>query len=153
MQTKRAPPAIICCKQNNHIKKYKCGHQIGVGGFANVYSVKSLDSHNIYACKVINKSILRSKEQKRKLISEIKIHNALPKHENIIQFIKYFDDKNNVYILLEMCTNETLMELINKQNKLNENEVKFFIKQIINGIKFLHSQQIIKRDLKLVNLL
>ena len=40
-------------------------------------------------------------------MSEIKIHKSL-KHTNIVNFEHFFEDSENVYILLEICTNEVL---------------------------------------------
>ena len=39
-----------------------------------------------------------------KLMSEIKIHRSLH-HQNIVNFEHFFEDAENVYILLEMCNN------------------------------------------------
>ena len=164
------PPSIICYKHHHHTKKYKVGRHLGVGGFAklrsqpfqyihtttviiySVYRVQSLDSNKIYACKIINKSMLTRKEHQIKLVSEIKLHQSL-QHPNIVRFERYFDDDHNVYILLEICTNQSLMELIRKRRKLTECEVRYFMNQIITAIQFLHSNKVIHRDLKLGNLL
>eukprot|EP01084_Bolivina_argentea_P101898 182624_1 len=154
LKCRQPPPTIIEDKSSRHIhtKKYKvCGH-LGKGGFANVYRVQSVDSKNIYACKVINKSKLVHHEHKRKLISEIKLHSSI-KHENIVKFERHFEDKTNVYILLEVCSNKSLMELSIKRRKLTENEVRYFMLQILQALKFLHSRCIIHRDLKLGNIL
>eukprot|EP01084_Bolivina_argentea_P006977 13166_1 len=149
---KQPPPSTICCKQGNHIKKYICGRRLGTGGFANVYQVESMDSHRIYACKVINKSMLKRKEHQSKLISELKIHSAM-QHKNIVKFGRFFEDKQNVYILLELCTNQSMMELTRKRHHLTEHEVRYFMHQLLVAIKYLHSKSVIHRDLKLGNIL
>ncbi len=150
MSSRSAPPSIIedRSSRNGHVKKYRVNKHLGKGGFANVYRVQSIDSSKIYACKVINKSKLISTEHQRKLISEIKLHQSL-QHKNIVIFERHFEDKKNVYILLECCCNGSLMELSIRRIKLSENEVRYFMEQIITSIKFLHSRFIIHRDLKL----
>ncbi len=60
-----------------------------------------------------------------------------------------FLHSDNVYILLELCSNHSLMELSNTRKRLTEHEVRYFMKQIMTGIKYLHNKSIIHRDLKL----
>ena len=70
-------------------------------------------------------------------MSEIKIHRSL--HDtNIVQFEHVFEDHENVYILLEMCTNQTMNELIRRRKRLTELEVieiiSLYFKYIYLGI-------------------
>jgi polo-like kinase 1 len=53
------------------------------------------------------------------LISEIKIHESLH-HSNIVEFRHTFEDNLNVYILLELCTNHTLNDLLKRKKRLTE---------------------------------
>jgi polo-like kinase 1 len=62
-----------------------------------------------------------------------------------------FEDSENVYIILELCTNQSLNELIKRRRRLMEIEVQTYILQLINGVKYLHGNRIIHRDLKLGN--
>jgi len=117
-----------------------------------VYRVQSVDSSKIYACKVINKAKLVSSEHQRKLISEIQLHRNLD-HRNIVRFERQFEDEKSVYILLECCSNGSLMELSIRRTRLTEPEVRYFMKEILVAIQFLHSRSIIHRDLKLGNIL
>ena len=63
------------------------------------------------------KSSIQKVRQKNKLMSEIKIHKRSI-HENIVKFEHVFEDENNVYILLELCENESLSDLIKKKKRL-----------------------------------
>ncbi len=84
-------------------------------------------------------------------MSEIRIHRSLH-HTNIVAFEHFFEDTENVYILLEMCQNQTLNELLKRRKRLTELEVQCYLVQIISGLKYLHSHRVIHRDLKLGNL-
>lgn len=53
---------------------------------------------------------------------EIKVHRSL-KHQHICRFHHHFEDPNNVYILLEICKNQTLYELVKRRMRLHELEV------------------------------
>ena len=61
-----------------------------------------MDTKNISAAKIIQKSSLSRSRAKQKLMSEIKIHRSV-KHNNVAQFMHFFEDVENVYILLELC--------------------------------------------------
>jgi polo-like kinase 1 len=133
------------------IRKYVKGRLLGKGGFAKCYEFTCQDTKKIHAAKVVAKSSLVKSRAKQKLISEIKIHKALH-NQNIVGFEHYFEDTENVYILLEMCHNQSLNELLKRRKTLTEIEVQCFMVQLIKALKYLHSHRIIHRDLKLGNL-
>ena len=133
------------------IRKYSKGRLLGKGGFAKCYEFRNIETNQITAAKVIAKSSLVKSRAKQKLISEIKIHKALH-HPNIVAFEHYFEDSENVYLLLEICQNQSLNELLKRRKTLTELEVQCYTMQIIKALKYLHSHRIIHRDLKLGNL-
>lgn len=105
----------------------------------------------VYAAKTVAKASIKNEKTKTKLLSEIKIHKSL-KHPNIVNFVDCFEDDVNVYILLEICPNQSLMELLKNRKRVSEPEVRFFMVQIVGAIKYLHSRRVIHRDLKLGNI-
>ena len=133
------------------VKRYQRGRFLGKGGFARCYEFQNLDTKKITAAKVIAKSSLTKSRAKQKLMSEIKIHRSLH-HNNIVGFEHFFEDSENVFITLELCSNQTLNELIRRRKRLHEIEAKCYIVQIISALKYLHAHRIIHRDLKLGNL-
>lgn len=78
-------------------------------------------------------------------MSEIRIHRSLH-HTNIVAFEHFFEDNENVYILLEMCHNQTLNELLRRRKRLTELEVQCYIQQAIDAIKYLHAHRVIHRE-------
>ena len=132
-------------------RKYYKGRLLGKGGFAKCYEFTCSENKKIFAAKVVAKSGLVKSRAKQKLISEIKIHKSLH-HPQIVAFEHYFEDTENVYILLEMCQNQTLNELLKRRKRLTEIEVQCYIVQLIKALKYLHSHRVIHRDLKLGNL-
>ena len=101
----------------------------------------------------------------RQLTTEIKIHQSI-NHKHVVGFRGFFEDRHNVYILLELCANrvcaalqwpgrsarQSLMELHKRRKTLTEAEVRFYGLQIIDAMQFMHGSKIIHRDLKLGNL-
>jgi polo-like kinase 1 len=57
-----------------------------------------------WALKVVPKANLTRTKARQKLTSEIKIHRSL-EHEHVVRFDRYFEDKENVYIMLDICAN------------------------------------------------
>jgi polo-like kinase 1 len=86
------------------VRKYLKGKFLGKGGFAKCYECTSIENKKVYAAKIILKSSLTKSRAKQKLMSEIKIHRSLH-HTNVVNFEHFFEDSENVYILLEMCHN------------------------------------------------
>ena len=142
---------IKVLNKSEKIRKYTKGKLLGRGGFAYCYEFVCQDNNKVFAAKVINKENLQQPRQKQKLLIEIKIHKSLH-HNQVVAFEHNFEDKENVYILLELCKNQTLNELLKRRKTLTELEVQCYIIQLIKGLQYLHSHKIIHRDLKLGNL-
>jgi len=69
-----------------------------------------------------------------------------------VNFEHYFEDHENVYILLEICNNETMNELLKRRKRLTEFEVQCYLIQMVSVLTHLHKFHVIHRDLKLGNL-
>jgi polo-like kinase 1 len=136
---------------DTQIRKYIKGRLLGKGGFAKCYEFTCIDTKKVCAAKVVIKASLLKSRAKQKLISEIKIHKALH-NTNVVGFEHYFEDTDNVYILLEMCHNQTLNDKLKRRKSLTELEAQCYTVQLIKALKYLHSHRIIHRDLKLGNL-
>src|SRR5690348_18405118 len=98
-------PDVIFDKTKN--KSYTRLRFLGKGGFARCYEVEDRVTKEVLACKIVSKSLLIKSHQREKMAQEISIHRDL-KHEFIVKFFSYFEDDNNVYILLELCTKKSL---------------------------------------------
>lgn len=132
-------------------KEYKRGKFLGKGGFARVYELFNEDSGEIFACKFISKDSLSKCRARHKLMSEIKIHRALH-HQNIVQFHHFFENDEYVHILLEICTNQSLSELLRRRKRIHELEAQCYLHQVLTGVKYLHTHRVIHRDIKLGNI-
>jgi serine/threonine protein kinase len=110
-----------------------------------------MQSKNKYALKIVSKSTLVKPRAEQKLRSEIRIHRTL-NHENIVRFERYFEDNHNAYLLLELCINNSMSDLMKRRKKLVEFEARYYLSQIVHSLKYLHNHKVIHRDLKLGNL-
>ncbi|PRP87793.1 putative protein kinase [Planoprotostelium fungivorum] len=133
------------------VASYAKGRFLGKGGFARCYELRDLTTGKIHACKMVEKSSLAKPRALNKLKTEIRIHRAM-EHPNVVKFNRYFEDDKYYYILLELCNHKSMMELLRKRKSLAECEVRYYMKQIVLAVKYMHDRRIIHRDLKLGNL-
>ncbi|CAL8071770.1 unnamed protein product [Orchesella dallaii] len=131
---------------------YQRGRFLGKGGFARCYEVTDPNTKETLACKIVNKGLLLKQHQREKMAQEITIHRDL-KHDYIVDFHSYFEDDNNVYIVLELCAKKSLMELQKRRRAITESEARYFLRQLTLAVLYLHEdKKIIHRDLKLGNI-
>lgn len=104
-----------------------------------------------FAGKVIAKASLQKKKAKDKLRMEIRVHRSLH-HKHIVKFVSYFEVADFYVIVLELCTNKSMMELLKARKRLTEPEARYYLAQMLSALKHMHGQRIIHRDLKLGNI-
>uniref|UniRef100_A0A1B0BE15 polo kinase n=1 Tax=Glossina palpalis gambiensis TaxID=67801 RepID=A0A1B0BE15_9MUSC len=146
---RREIPKVV--RDRSADKTYKVMRFFGKGGFANCYEIVDMAGNEVYAGKIISKKLLMKNDQKEKIAQEISIHRSLS-HPNIVKFHGFFEDNYNIYIVLELCKNRSMMELHKRRKVLTPYECRYYIYQIIQSVKYLHENCIIHRDLKLGNI-
>ncbi|CAD8209351.1 unnamed protein product [Paramecium pentaurelia] len=125
---------------------------LGQGSFGWVTLVKEIQTGKLFAMKAMKKAELFKYCTVDNLKREIKIQRKL-NHPNIIKLDSYFEDKTNVYLILEYAEGGSLFKKIKKQRRLSEDEAYHYLYQTCLGIEYLHKMKIIHRDIKPENLL
>ncbi|XP_072917021.1 serine/threonine-protein kinase PLK1 [Hemitrygon akajei] len=133
------------------MKRYTRGRFLGKGGFAKCYEISDMDSGEVFAGKIVPKTLLMKPHQREKMSMEISIHKSL-QHANVVAFHGFFEDDNFVYVVLELCRRRSLLELHKRRKAVTEPEARYYLKQTILGTQYLHNNHVIHRDLKLGNL-
>ncbi|XP_077498620.1 serine/threonine-protein kinase PLK1-like [Amblyomma americanum] len=136
----------------NSQTEYTRGKFLGKGGFAHIYEFMDRKANVVYAGKIIPKSHLTSDILWQYLEEEINIHRTLC-HENVVRFHGHFDDAKNVYIILELCTRQSLEEMHRPRGWRSESEVRYLMRKLLRACEYLVQEHIIHRDLKPGNLL
>ena len=132
------------------------GKLLGKGVFGSVSLVTRKRDGNIYAMKRVNIGKLNKKEKESSL-NEIRILASLS-HPNIIGYKEAFFDEhsNTLNIVMEYAEEGDLEQKIkyNLKKRLNfdESTIWGWIIQILKGIKYLHDNKIMHRDLKSANI-
>lgn len=90
--------------------------------------------------------------KKSKIMYETNVLKNL-RHKNIIQFFESFESKDYILIIMEYISCGDLLSYVRRRTRIPETIAKFIFKQIIEGIQYIHSKNIIHRDIKLDNIL
>jgi serine/threonine protein kinase len=139
------------------IKNYRLVKVIGEGSVSTVYEAIDDSTQKKYAVKAIKSSYLQGGKRMESLKKELKILHGL-NHPNLIKMIGVEKTVNNVYLILEYCSGGNLLEYLNNYKKiygkpLPEEDVQIIIRQLINGLEFMHTNKIVHRDITLENIL
>ena len=132
--------------------------ELGRGQFGSVYLTKIDNDNTPYATKVYDRqTIEKSKDLLRYIQTEATILKNL-NHPNIVKLKEVKKTKKHFYIVMEFCNGGELSQNLKKyQAKYNkafpEEIVQYLMKQIVNGINYLHNLDIMHRDIKLDNIL
>ncbi|GAB5354167.1 hypothetical protein AAMO2058_000096400 [Amorphochlora amoebiformis] len=140
------------------IKKYafklselRKGRILGRGSFGVVRIVTDPDK-NVFALKMISKAHVVAHSQQAHHVSEKKVMMQL-KHPFLVKLFATFKDKENVYMLLELCNGGELFTLLRAHICFPESTAKFYAASVTLMFEYMHSLGIIYRDLKPENLL
>ncbi len=131
---------------------------IGKGGFSDVYKAWDTQDEQFVALKIAT----ASPGEKYNLVSEIKKIKKL-KHPNLINYYEVYEVStgtkdihgnalNYQVAVMEYAEGGTLADLL-KKRILKYTEAEEMAQGIINGLAFLHSNNITHRDLKPANIL
>ena len=132
---------------------YEIQTMIGKGKFGIVNLGIHKKTNQKVAIKIINKSSLKSQEDKELIRSEIDIMK-LCHHPNIIRLLDHFENAEYIFIVMEYISGGTLTQFLKKRYfNFSETQAANIINQIGQGLKYLHSYGIVHRDLKTENIM
>ena len=119
------------------------------GGISRIFMAEN--NYGKFAIKCIPKNNLKKIDH---VLNEAIISRKL-QHENIVYFYESFEDFDNIYFVMELCENGDLVNLLEQSPEgcVSPNLVIDIMLQIFGVVDYLHSINIIHRDLKLENCL
>lgn len=126
---------------------------LGKGCSGKVLLVSNINKLNKRAAKCIDKDWVQEKcEREQRLKEEIKILRQV-NHENIVSFVDVFTTPNCHVILMEWCPNGCLRDHVKRNGSLSDVVSMSFVSDVASALDYLHSKNIIHRDVKLHNML
>ncbi|KAM9307698.1 myosin light chain kinase family member 4 [Gastrophryne carolinensis] len=151
------PPApfdhrIVSAKhaQINSFYSVEQMHLLGGGRFGQVHRCVEKSSGLTLAAKIIK---VKGHKDKEEVKNEIQVMNQL-NHVNLIQLYDAFESRNDIVLVMEyMDGGELFDRIIDEKFSLSEVDTILFIKQICEGIQYMHQMYIIHLDLKPENIM
>lgn len=161
-------------KEGEFVREYQLEKELGSGAFGKVFKAKNMRTEEIVAIKAIIIDAENRNHRLKMAKREILIHQSL-RHQNIVQFIDSFEYRNNIFIVMEYCSNGSVQQrmkqkmqqemkrkdipedLLKQQQskglKLPVDEARHYFIDLVQAIRYLHSKIIVHRDLKPANML
>ena len=144
-------------KSTKQVSSYFLIEEIGKGASAKVYLSVDERKDELVAIKTIPVENLKKDNGLINLKRELQILHKL-KHDNIVKIKDFQSTKRNNYVVMEYCNGGNLFEYKRFYEKvtkstLNEFFIQKIIRQITDGLQYMHSQNIVHRDIKLENIL
>lgn len=124
---------------------------IGKGGFGKVWKVELRKNRQLYAMKEMLKARILSKRSVNSVMNERYLLSYL-KHHFLVNMVCSFQDRDNVYLVMDLLTGGDLRFHICKRRRFTEEQTKFIIASIFIGLEYLHKNGIIHRDIKPENI-
>jgi serine/threonine protein kinase len=118
-----------------------------------VYLVESKRNGKLYALKVIKKKLLISDKDILNVKREKFLLKNLKKNRFIVNLHHTFQDSVNLYLQLEYLNGGNIYSLMKRKLGFSDEELKFYVVQIIHALSSLHTENVIYRDLKPENVM
>lgn len=163
------PPPPIVYEPGEDGERYATGQYLGKGGFAICYEGRLLRNGRVFAMKVVRSEMTQKKMAEKVLLlpgtisprslgltmrqfrTELEIHSKL-RHPNIVRFHRAFSFEQCTYVILDLCPNGSVMDMVKRRKCLSVPEVRRIMVQLCGAVKYLHKRNIAHRDLKMGNL-
>ena len=133
------------------IKKLKTIGVLGKGGFGLVTLVMDPFTKKTYALKAIKKHQVVELELQKHIISEKKVMDMLT-NKFLVNLHTTYKDKLRVYFLLDACLGGELFTILRNRRYFNEPTSRFYAGCVVEAFDYMHSLDVIYRDLKPENL-
>ncbi|XP_077464530.1 caM kinase-like vesicle-associated, like isoform X1 [Stigmatopora argus] len=130
--------------------KYEIGQVLRAKEFCELCLAKDRQTSKVFVCKKFLKKDGRKVRKAAK--NEIMILK-LVNHPNILQLIDTFETRKEYYIIQELATGGDVFDWIQDQGNYTERDASNVIRQVLEAVAYLHSLNIVHRNLKLENLM
>jgi serine/threonine protein kinase len=132
---------------------YTLCNSVGKGANATVFKAfKPPDMQDPFAVKVIKRARIEDPRREKILLREISCMRRL-NHTNVLKLHEVLDFPDSVQMVLEFIEGGNLLKRVQAVGRFPEDQVKVFMRTLLEVLTYLHSVGIVHRDLKLENIL
>ncbi|XP_035916309.1 wee1-like protein kinase [Anopheles stephensi] len=140
--------------QDSNISRYKKEFielaLLGTGEFGQVFQCLNRLDGCVYAIKKSIRPVAGSSFEKTAL-NEVYAHAVLGKHENVVRYYSAWAENDHMLIQNEFCNGGSLQTVL-QERCLNESELRTLLLHIAEGLKYIHSNDLVHMDLKAGNI-
>ncbi|XP_073975614.1 myosin light chain kinase, smooth muscle-like isoform X3 [Rhodnius prolixus] len=130
--------------------RYSTLEELGKGRYGTVHRIKERGSGKDYAAKTVR---CIKKEDREKATEELQIMNSL-KHSKLLQIVAAYENARDVTLVVEYISGGELFERVVADDfTLTERDCILFMRQICEGVEYMHSQSVVHLDLKPENIM
>jgi serine/threonine protein kinase len=144
--------AVRTTKGKYAIVDFSIQRTLGTGSFGRVHLVQSRHNSRFYAIKVLKKQQVVKMKQVEHTNDERSMLQVV-KHPFLVNLWGTFQDSKNLYMVMDFIEGGELFSLLRKSQRFPNPVAKFYAAEVALAINYLHSLDIIYRDLKPENLL
>ncbi|XP_029576205.1 caM kinase-like vesicle-associated, like [Salmo trutta] len=130
--------------------KYEMGQVLKAKEFCELCMAKDRQTNKVFVCK---KFLKKDGRKVRKAAKNEILILKMVNHPNILQLIDTFETRKEYFIIQELATGGDVFDWILDQGNYTERDASNVIKQVLEAVSYLHSLNIVHRNLKLENLM
>lgn len=135
------------------LKEYCIGKCISdAGSFGFIHIAKQRSTGAYYVLKIMSKRQIKEEDMVEQMLLEITLQSELD-HPNVLKVRDYFEDDRSIYIVMDYMMKGDMCDMLDEYDMLDEEEARTYVRDIARGLKYLHDNHVVHRDIKLENML
>ncbi|KAK4752883.1 hypothetical protein SAY87_021681 [Trapa incisa] len=148
----RTSPINTSTRDRTSIEDFEIIKPISRGAFGRVFLARKRATGDLFAIKVLKKADMIRKNAVESILAERNILISL-RNPFVVRFFYSFTCKENLYLVMEYLNGGDLYSLLRNLGCLDEDMARIYIAEVVLALEYLHSLNVIHRDLKPDNLL